>query len=232
MITVVITSFNRFDLLYKTVESFRRVNTYPVKEIIIIDDSGDKAMHKKIIKGFSDCHLILNEKNIGLVESIDKAYAEVTTPFIFHTEDDFNYVRPGFIEACIKVMEHDPTVFRVGIRGKSHDRSLDPVIQMAGDTPYRLPMFYKMDDDVHGNQFWHGFGFQCGLIRKSAYDLVKPYTQYNLPDAQGNPPFITAKECQIGLAYYGLRLLAVSLVDDYALHTGGKRSTYGLRMEG
>jgi len=225
MITVVITSFNRFDLLYKTVDSFKRMNTCPVKEIIIIEDSGDKSMHNKIKKAFPDCRFILNEHNIGLVESIDKAYEQVTTPFIFHTEDDFDYFRPFFIERCIKVMEYDEKVFRVGIRGESHIKMLAPNVLMADEVTYRLPL------DIP-NHPWHGFGFQCGLIRKSAYDLVKPYTQYNLPDAQGRPPFITAKECQIGLAYYGLGLKAVSLTEDYVKHTGGRRSTYGLRMEG
>ena len=33
-------------------------------------------------------------------------------------------------------------------------------------------------------------------------------------------------------AYYALGLLAVSLTDDYVIHTGSRRSTYGLRMEG
>ncbi len=74
---------------------------------------------------------------------------------------------------------------------------------------------------------WHGFGFQCGMIRKSAYDAVKPYTQYSDPKE-----FITIKECRIGIAYFNMGFKAVSLVEDYVRHTGGKRSTYGLRMEG
>lgn len=221
-VTVVITSFNRFDLLQRTIESFNRTNRYPV-DIIIIDDSGNKQMHKNIIREYSKYHLILNERNIGLVESIDKAYSQVTTPYIFHSEDDFNYIKPGFIERCIGVMEHDSKVFRVGIRGKTHIKSLDPQVLMAGDIPYRL----ALETDSHGNQYWHGFGFQCGMIRKSSYDIVKPYTQYSTPQE-----FITVRECRIGLAYYDLGLLAVSLAEDYALHTGGKRSTYGLRMEG
>lgn len=226
-VTAVFTSYNRFDLLCWTIDSFNQANTYSVKEIIIIDDSGSVMMQNKIRKTYPNYHLILNEKNIGLVESIDKAYPLVTTQYIFHSEDDFDYFKPGFIEKCIRVMEHDPKIFRVGIRGQTHTKSLDPVIQMAGDVPFRLPLFYPMDVNAWGNQFWFGFGFQCGMIRKCHYDIVKPYTQYSTPQE-----FITTRECRIGLAYHALGLLAVSLTEDYATHTGGQRSTYGLKMEG
>lgn len=226
-VTAVFTSFNRFDLLTKTIGSFNRVNKYPIKEIIIIDDSGIPEMHRKIKKAFPNYYLILNETNIGLVESIDKAYAEVTTPYIFHSEDDFLYTKSGFIENCLKVMENNEMIFRVGIRGKTHIESLDSGVYFSGGVPFKLARFYSWDVEAHGNQFWHGFGFQCGMIRKSSYDLVKPYTQYSTPDE-----FITIRECRIGLAYYEKKLSAVSLLDDYAIHTGGKRSTYGLRMEG
>jgi hypothetical protein len=198
-----------------------------VNDTIIIDDSGSKKMHNSMVRLYSKYNLIINEKNIGLVESIDKAYTRVTTPYIFHSEDDFDYIKPGFIERCISVMEHDPKIFRVGIRGFTHRKSFGKVEYIAGDVKYKLPAVYSMDQDAWGNQFWFGFGFQCGMIRKSAYDLVRPYTQYSTPDE-----FITIRECRIGLAYHALGLLAVSLTDDYAMHTGGRRSTYGLRMDG
>jgi GT2 family glycosyltransferase len=227
MITVVITSYNRFDLLYKTIESFNRINTYPIKEVILIDDSGNEEMYRRVKEAYHNYHLILNEVNIGLVESIDKAYSLVTTPYIFHTEDDFEYIKSGFIEACIKVMESDERILRVGIRGLTHTQLLDPTIQMAGEVPYRYPLYYAMDADSRRNQLWFGFGFQCGLIRKSHYDLVKPYSQHSTPQE-----FITIRECRIGIAYHALGLLAVSLTEDYVIHTGGQRSTYGLRMDG
>ena len=216
MITVVITSFDRFDLLQKTVKSF--TSHYPNNRIIIIDDSGNKIMQQLIRKYYSEYDLILNKQNIGLVESIDIAYSEVKTPYIWHSEDDFDYTRAGFIEKCIKVMECDDTICRVGIRGTSHIGMLHPEHLLADDVQYKLSM------NVHN--LWHGFGFQCGLIRKSAYDKIKPYTQYSTPDQ-----FITIRECLIGQAYFDNGFKAVSLTEDYCKHLGGKRSTYGLKME-
>ena len=65
------------------------------------------------------------------------------------------------------------------------------------------------------------------IVISVAYDRVKPYNKLSEPDR-----FITERECLIGLAYHELGYKAVSLTKDYAIHTGGKRSTYGLKMEG
>jgi len=74
--TLVITSFNRFDLLRRTIDSFNRVNTYPVSEVIIIDDSGNKEMHRKIKQQYSNYHLILNDK---LIRFINPIYIELVS---------------------------------------------------------------------------------------------------------------------------------------------------------
>lgn len=62
-VTLVITSCNRFDLLKKTLESFSKNNTYPIKEIIIIEDSGNPKIRNIIPNQWLDnTKLIINEK--------------------------------------------------------------------------------------------------------------------------------------------------------------------------
>ena len=76
-VTVVITSCNRLDLLYRTLASFIEFNTYPVQKIIIIDDSGVPNVLEKL-KGVNDLFVCVeNEINLGQILSIDKAYAMV-----------------------------------------------------------------------------------------------------------------------------------------------------------
>ena len=53
-ITLVLTSCGRFELLKRTLETFIRFNTYPLKQIIITEDSGNSAVYDYIpdeIKG-------------------------------------------------------------------------------------------------------------------------------------------------------------------------------------
>jgi glycosyltransferase involved in cell wall biosynthesis len=52
-VTVVMTSYNRLELLKKTVASFFLMNTYPIEEFIIVEDSCNKEMHKEMNKGVS-----------------------------------------------------------------------------------------------------------------------------------------------------------------------------------
>ena len=66
-VTVCITSFNRFELLCKTLDSFFKYNTYPIERVIVIEDSGLIEMKNKIIDRYGEkIFLIFNNENIGL----------------------------------------------------------------------------------------------------------------------------------------------------------------------
>ena len=216
-VTVVITSFNRIDLLEKTVNSFNQYNTYPIKEFIIVEDSGNRATHEILKKLYPDYTLILNEHNIGLVESIDNAYSQVRTSYVFHSEDDYEYYRVGFIERSLAVLENDPKLMQVWIRrmDDTTDMPIEPELFRVGDVGY-----YLIGHCI--NNWWHGFCFQCGLRKMSAYDRVKPYTQWSPPS-----DFLSQRECKIGQAYYALGYRAAILPEGYAGHTGFGRSTCG-----
>lgn len=215
-VSVVITSFNRIDLLRWTVISFNRQNTYPIDQFIIIDDSGDKKMHDEMRKLFPNYTLILNDKNEGLVESIDKAYSLVTSKYIFHSEDDYSFYRPGFIERSIAVMEHDHNIMQVWIRAMN-DVTGQPILpnkQSVDGVDY-----YIMGE----HQEWYGFCFQCGLRHKErVYDSVAPYDSLS-----PKTDFLSQRECKIGIALWKKGYKAAILPEGYAKHTGYGRSTCG-----
>jgi len=116
-ITLVITSCGRFDLLKETLISFFKFNTYPIEECIIIEDSGTVST-LDFLKEFIPVPVkfIINPINLGQMKSIDLAYAEVKTNYIFHCEDDWEFFKSGFIEESFKILEVDPTVFTVWVR--------------------------------------------------------------------------------------------------------------------
>ena len=49
-VTVVITCCGRLGLLRRTLNTFKKYNTYPIEEYIIVDDSGDPKIKQKYIK--------------------------------------------------------------------------------------------------------------------------------------------------------------------------------------
>lgn len=216
-VSVVITSFNRLDLLKRTVTSFNKFNTYPIEKFIIIEDSCNKAMHEEMKRIYPNYTLIFNEQNLGLVDSIDKAYSQVETDYVFHTEDDYEFYERGFIERSLAVMENDPLIMQVWIRKLTDIGILtyEPKSFNIGKARYHL--IGKSKDNN-----WYGFCFQCGLRRMDAYDKVKPFTQWSLPS-----DFTALRECKIGKAYWNLGYRAAILDEGYCRHLGYSRSTYG-----
>jgi hypothetical protein len=123
----VITSCGRFDLLYRTLDSFFKQNTYKhINQIIIIDDSGNAekafraidSMVKELYSHF-EIRILINEVNIGQVKSIDLAYSYVQNPYIFHLEDDWEFYGHGFIEESMAILENYSWIITVWLR--SHD---------------------------------------------------------------------------------------------------------------
>ena len=123
-VTLVITSCGRFDLLEETLDSFFECNTYPIKKIIITEDSTEGKKLERLISKYDgknqDFRLIVNETRLGQLKSIDKAYREIDTEYIFHCEDDWKFLKRGFIEKSMEVMEEDEKILVVGLRSKDN----------------------------------------------------------------------------------------------------------------
>jgi len=214
-VTAIFTSFNRLDLLKITTDSFNKMNTYPVKEQIIIEDSGLTSVHEQLKKNYPDYKLILNPTNIGLVESLDKVLAEVTTPYVFHSEDDFKYIKPGFIERSVKIMDNNSWIMQVWLSNR-HGEPVDNEIITIDDVQYRLASTGGMCG------VWHGFTFIAGLKSMEGYEKTKPWIQWS-PSTDG----LSLRECKIGQEYYRLGYRAAVLLDiPYCEHTGNYRTTW------
>ena len=212
-VTVVMTSFNRLELLKRTVDSFMKYNTYPIKEFIIVDDSANEDMHDSLKGLYPDFTLVLNEENIGVFESIDKVYANIQTPYIFQTEEDWDYHREGFIEKSMKVLESDPKICLVWIRDWDYlqDHPVLPKLYHAEDVPFHL---------LGDGEYWHGWSGAPGLRRLSDYKLIAPYCQWSKKTDR-----MTVRECMIDNAFWRLGFKSALLLDGYITHTGGGQST-------
>ena len=136
-VTLFLTSCGRPHLLKQTLESFMRFNTYPIKEAIICEDSGNinSIDFVKNILNFP-CNIIYNEKRIGQMRSIENGVKYITTPYVFHCEDDWEFYCPGFIELSMKILQTNDRISQVLLR--SYDEYI-----------YRYRM--KINDDNNNN---------------------------------------------------------------------------------
>jgi hypothetical protein len=173
-ITVVVTSCNRHDLLARTLESFRAHETESRVARILVAEDGD-ADPSQVCARFGAEHF-RTKARVGQIKLIDQAYAKVTTPLIFHLEDDWEFYRSGFMEKSRHFLDLDPKILLVQLRAWN-DTGGHPVSHAAPGRDFGVMATGYCD-------CWHGFTFNPGLRRLSDYKLLggsyekQPRTMY------------------------------------------------------
>jgi hypothetical protein len=228
-VTFVLTSCGRVDLLEKTLDSFFKFNTYPIDRYIITEDSADPLVFAECLslskKYTANLEFIFNYEKLGQSKSIDKAYSMVTTEYIFHCEEDWEFYKDGFIEDSIQVLETQPKVIQSWLRPK-----IDGILNDIDDTVYLINGSVKVrmvkpvsfivkganpdgSDMVIKN--YMGFSWNPGLKRLQDWKL--------LPNGYSN----FEREHLIDAYYRDLGFIAVSLSENnnlgYVKHLGWDR---------
>lgn len=167
--TVVITSCGRFDLLTATLQSLLPRLTGSLAEVLVIEDSGD-AQVREILQGISpEIRVIVNEENLGQLRSIDRAYSEVRTDYVFHCEDDWEFYAAPFIEPSFELLDAFPDFSLVSLRPRDE---LNPKVRDAPSRQLGEISYFVADPTAHPEYF--GYSFNPGLRRMSDYRRVGP----------------------------------------------------------
>lgn len=220
-VTLVVTSCGRTDLLERTLKSFFEFNTYPISKVIIVEDSG-------VPQDFSNLYnliriplkIIVNKTNIGQVASIDKAYAEVETDYIFHCEEDWEFFKPRFIEKSFEILHNDLNLITVWLR--AHDDTKNHAIMW--DEKFDLPSgdhYYLMDPKR--KRHWCGFTWNPGLRRTSDCMIFHPYNNLEVRKEKNGLNIIGEIDVSIYYQELGFRAAITSDPEGYVRHIGGKR---------
>ena len=184
-VTFVLTSCGRMDLLEKTLDSFFKFNTYPIERFIVTEDSAQEDIFDACIRLNKKYNNVLefmfNENKLGQSKSIDKAYQTVTTKYVFHCEEDWEFYRSGFIEDSIRVLESSPKILQAWIRPKN-DRILNKISEKVFELNGMkiravLPASFSTGDTNEDGtpmivKNYMGFSWNPGLKRISDYRLL------------------------------------------------------------
>ncbi len=213
-VAVVLTSCGRFDLLAQTLNSFFEYNTHPIRQFILVEDSGDDAVRDSIPHEYrNQVDLIVNQPRVGQIASIDKAYQKVETDYIFHCEDDWLFYRPGFIEDSKAVLQAEPRALMVKLRSYHHDLMFYGARALfLGDRKTTGKVaYYRVDSTLPHSQC---FSFNPGLRRRAQY----PKGGYAALVAKRQSP---ADMETIASEHYAAQgCFAVLLENDAVKHTG------------
>ena len=158
MLTVIITSCNRFDLLCQTLDSFLKVNQYPVERYILTEDSCKQAVFEKIQARYPFIECYLNPKKLGYAASLDFLLSKVQTPWVFNIEDDWSFeLNPGFIEDSVRILKARPDIHQVWIRHEwDFEHPLTPHLEWIEGVPVK-----RVTKGYLG--IWGGFSLNPGL---------------------------------------------------------------------
>jgi hypothetical protein len=178
-VTIVITACNRPDLLEITINSFLQYNTYPIKQWIISEDSGNPNINQKLEKKFPEFMWITGRR--GQIKSIDEAYSHVKTEYVFHLEDDWVFLtRRNYIGNSIRLLKDNNGIGQVLFNRNYAELVKDYAIeggQVVAGGKYRIhehqmPPKYKISCE-----YWAHFSFRPSIIRREVFDIVGAFNE-------------------------------------------------------
>lgn len=213
-VSVVCTSFNRPDLLEITLRSFHAFNTYPIESFVVIDDSEVIGCNDHLREIYPNVTFTYNKKRLGQIISVDKAYLMVSTPYIFHMEEDWQFYKSGFIEDSFKVLSDNATTQVVWLRSEkdTNGHQFNPQVKNVEGVNYSILNY--------NHAGWHGFTFNPSLRRLDTWEGHNGYRSI----ATFIPKLPWVSEQQIG-NYYKQKGYTAAIIrgKGYVKHIGDNR---------
>lgn len=159
----------RHDLLERTFKSFMENADVPPASIVIVEDS-DLAM-----PGFLNAfrHIpttwLNNGVRRGQVYSLDLLYRHITTDYVFHLEDDFEFTGSGFLRKSHELLEKYPDICLVALRTDWGHPIADGDPQFPSSLKIAMPYW---------REIWGGYAWNPGLRRLSDIKKFGPVSKY------------------------------------------------------
>lgn len=165
-ITLCLTMGKRPKQLTQTLDSLFSFTQF--KHVLAVNDFGDAPTNEAF---FAACPhgRIIDAKLIGHHPAVDAMYAKVTTPYIFHCEDDWQFFAKPNLDNARKILENDD-VSVVCMRALDDFLKAEDMQNIAqNNTVARL---------THLHAQWYGFTFNPHLSKTALWQHYGPYAKF------------------------------------------------------
>lgn len=206
-VTCILTSCGRFDLLKITLESFLKYNTYDIADFYIYEDSG-LPIPQDLKDNYPFIKWIEPEQRTGQIVALDTLWSIVKTEYAFTIEDDWEFLKQGFIEESMNILETNKKIIQVWLQ-PLESKNTHPV-----DWNKLCFGIFKS-----GPGLWAWHRFNPSLKRKADYDLIAPFSKHTV----FNKVKGWKSEAAISKVYNNLGFTAAMLPVQYIKHIGGGR---------
>ncbi len=170
-VTICITSCGRLDLLERTLATFQKYNTGG--KYIVSEDSADADAIETVKKMMPYARVMTGEGRTGLMNSIDRIYSVVETPYLFHLEDDWEFDGPVDWEGALAALDANPKITNVTIR--AFDEIKAKYRQRSKPETYAGREFAHILPNAHPE--WFGWSPNPGIFRTEIYQRFKPFNR-------------------------------------------------------
>ena len=110
LVSVVLVSYKRLELLQRTLEAFQDCCTYPNLEFVLSDD-GSPPRQQALMRRLPFDRFAMANKNQGMGANQNKGIRAARGQFIFHLQDDFVCrKRCDFIQESLEVLREVPEI--------------------------------------------------------------------------------------------------------------------------
>jgi GR25 family glycosyltransferase involved in LPS biosynthesis len=168
-ITFTITTCKRYDLFEKTINSFLNCceDIELISEWICIDDNSSDEDKDKMMKNYPFFKFYFKDETAkGHAFSMNLLLDLVTTPYVFHCEDDFVWHhKMPFIKRCLEVLNSDKTLGQCLIN-KNYAETFEDINLIGGIFKQTVGGLRYFIHDYHPNietfNVKYGYGGNCG----------------------------------------------------------------------
>lgn len=208
-ITCFILSCDRLDLLEKSIISFLRTRDY-ITKMVLVDDSGKQEIFNTLVEKYGAfCDVIMFPKNRSQWWAMDFMVSYCDTDYIFYLEDDWELLKPGYINASKQILEKYRDIGTVDISWRTFEwQGLDTYDKTLIDDSFYYKKFWRISDYHYQ---WYGWIGSPNLKRREDLILLGRVEKYY-------------QEIWIDRKFFGLGFKSVYLNDKYVEHLGDNRS--------
>lgn len=172
-ITLCLTIGKRPDDLRQTLNSL--LSKAQFKHIIAINDFADEETNLVFKECCPDGKLICLGHNIGHHAAIDLMYSKITTPFVFHCEDDWLFDSLINLHDITFFLQQHPNITMICLRQLSDMNFSNQDIQqfIEQDSP-----FGKLVDVKSVHAQWYGYSFNPHIATIKTWQQLQPFAQF------------------------------------------------------
>jgi len=171
LVTVVLTSCGREDLLARTLGSF--LTHHQPGRVVIVEDSADPTVAARVVARHPGIDVLVNTARLGQLPSIDRAYATVATPLVLHLEDDWEFTEAIDVVGAVDLLEQRADVNAVCFR-RLADLSFKERLRSRRFS-HGSGRYARLD---HLHPDWHGHTFNPTLLRLATWQAIGPFTGF------------------------------------------------------